>query len=94
MEKWKLFNSEKHGQILVTRGECDEGNPRVAFSVEIEGFDEITMGPTFSGENSEEVRDKIFSGLNLEVADNAVDGLISELKIQKVHELLSMSIST
>ena len=80
MEKWKLFNTEKHGQILVSRVENDSGIPKIEFSVEVDGFDVVTIGPTFNGENGENVRDQVFNEIDENIAITAIDDLKIEME--------------
>ena len=84
MSKWKLFESERFGQILVSKSESEEGDPKLEFSVEVEGFDVISIGPVFKGSSGEQVRDKLFDGVTLLVAESAAEEILSEIEEQEL----------
>ncbi|MDN4131880.1 hypothetical protein [Pantoea ananatis] len=75
MEIWaKLFESNGR-QVLVTKDYDDDDNPKVSFSVRIEGA-ELSLGPCFSGEDGEMQRDNLFDSADQQMADNFTKPLI------------------
>lgn len=75
MERWaKLFEANGR-QVLITKENDDDENPKLSIAIRVEGA-EVSLGPVFSGEGGEESRDRIFEAANQEMADNFTKGLI------------------
>lgn len=75
MERWaKLFESNGR-QVLITKDVDDDDNPKLSLSIRIDGA-ELTFGPTFKGNDCDEVLDKAFDAASQELADAFTEPLV------------------
>lgn len=76
----KLFESDKYGQILVTKDTDDAGAPSIKFSCEPEGYGICSIGAGYSDTDSGwEKRDREFEKITIENAEagaKAIFGLV------------------
>ena len=81
----KIFNSEKHGQILVTIDSDDNGYPAITVMFKVE--DDITcsfVGLTFNNENEDKAwqeAEKRFSEFTLKAVELSVSMIIDQLNL-------------
>lgn len=75
MEVWvKIFESNGK-QVLVEKGEDEDGNPQVLFRWPEDDFN-VSIGPSWKGDSDRhfEVRDLYFEKINQEDIDAFVEG--------------------
>lgn len=80
----KLFEHKEAGQVLVKKDENDEGFMEIRFFIEPKDLGVCSVAISFTNiETADEACEEVFEGLDKEMVNGIIDGLLEEVNKYK-----------